>query len=184
MGTRGLRVVRFRKRYYVFYNQYDSYPEGLGNEVTAEVPIDAAKYQEWLAVQRKSAEEWELLYEEFLTIKPGNKVTGELPKFMHQRFPSSLAPLTDTWIEYVYTVDLDRETFSVNNGAHFKLDQISHIDWINSLTKGDLGDMISLPGAVPIEALTSLVVEHTLQDSELSESLGDLTVGDVSSSFH
>ena len=184
MGTRGLRVVRFRKRYYVFYNQYDSYPQGLGNEIAAEVPIDAATYQEWLAVQRKSAEEWELLYEEFLTIKPGNKITGDLPKFMHQRFPSSLAPSIDTWIEYVYTVDLDRETFSVNNGAHFKLDQVSHIDWINSLTKGGLGDMISLPGAVPMEALTSLVMEHTLQNSELSESLGGLTVGDVSSIFH
>lgn len=44
--------------------------------------------------------------------------------FMHQRFPSSLAPLIDTWIEYVYTVELDRETFSVNNGAHFKLDRL------------------------------------------------------------
>lgn len=55
---------------------------------------------------------------------------------------------------------------------------------INSLTKGGLGDMISLPGAVPMEALTSLVMEHTLQDSELLESLGDLTVGEVSSSFH
>ena len=65
-------MVRFRKRYYVFYYKYDSYPQGLGNEVAAEVPIDAATYQEWLAVQRKSAEEWELLYEEFLTIKPGN----------------------------------------------------------------------------------------------------------------
>ena len=44
--------------------------------------------------------------------------------------------------------------------------------------------MISLSGVVPMEALTSLVMEHTLQDSELSESLGDLTVGDVSSNFH
>ena len=183
MGTRGLRVVRFRKRYYIFYNQWDSYPEGLGKTIANEIPTDAAKYQEWLAAQRQTAEEWEALYEEFLTIKPGNEVTTDLPDFMQQSFPSSLAPLNDTFIEWIYITDLDRETFSVNNGAHFKLEQVPHVDWINSLGNGGLGDVIALPGAVPMEAITNLVIGHTTQDSELSKHLGGLTVSEVSSSF-
>ena len=183
MGTRGLRVVRFRKRYYIFYNQWDSYPEGLGKTIANEIPTDTAKYQEWLAAQRKTAEEWEALYEEFLTIKPGNEVTTDLPDFMQQSFPSSLAPLNDTFIEWIYITDLDRETFSVNNGAHFKLEQVPHVDWINSLGNGGLGDVIALPGAVPMEAITKLVIGHNTQDGELSKHLGGLTVSEVSSSF-
>ena len=183
MGTRGLRVVRFRKRYYQFYQQFDSYPTGLGSEVAANIPTDPVKYQEWLATERKSAEEWETLYEAFLTVKPGNEVTVELPAFMHEQPPSLLAPLNDTYIEWIYIVDLDREIFSVNNGAHFKLEQVPHIDWINSLAKGGLGDRISLPGILPLEAVTSLVAERTFQTSNLSQKLSDLTTIDVGSTF-
>ena len=183
MGTRGLRVVRFRKRYYQFYQQFDSYPEGLGSEVAASIPADAVKYQEWLATERKAKEEWEAVYEAFLTVKPGNKVTADLPEFMQQQPPSLLAPLNDLYIEWIYTVDLDREIFSVNNGAHFKLDQVPHIDWISSLTQGGLGDLISLPGAIPPEAVMSLVSERTFQTSSLPEKMSDLDVIDVGSTF-
>ena len=183
MGTRGLRVVRFRKRYYKFYQQYDSYPTGLGSEVAAKIPTDAVKYQEWLATERKSAEEWESLYHAFLLVKPGNEVPADLPDFMQQQPPSLLAPLNDTWIEWIYIVDLDREIFSVNNGAHFKLDQVPQIDWINSLANGGLGDQISLPGTIPLEAVTSLVAERTFQSSSLSQKLSDLNIIDVGSTF-
>ncbi len=178
--TRGLRVVRFHKRYYISYNQNDSYPSGLGKQVAAEIPPDAVKYQEWLAAQRKSAEEWEALYEDFLSVGPGNEVTSNLPDFMRQRLPSLLTPLNDTRIEWIYTVDLDRETFSVNNGAHFKLDQIPHIDWISSLAKAGLGDEVSLPGSVPEEAVTDLVVQYKIESSDLSKAP---SVSDVGSSF-
>ena len=183
MGTRGLRVVRFRKRYYQFYQQFDSYPTGLGSEVAATIPTDAVKYKEWLATERKSAEEWEALYEAFLSVKPGNENPANLPEFMQRQVPSLLAPLNDTWIKWIYIVDLDREVFSVNNGAHFKLDQVPHIDWINSLASGGLGDQISLPGTIPPEAVTSLVSERTFQTSNLSQKLSDLNVIDASSTF-
>ena len=191
MGTRGLRVVRFRKRYYQFYQQYDSYPTGLGKEVAAGIPTDAVKYQEWLATQRKSAEEWDALYEAFLSVNGGNENPPNLPTFMQEQAPSLLAPLNDTWlaplndtwIEWIYIVDLDREVFSVNNGAHFKLDQVPHIDWINSLADGGLGDKISLPGTIPLEAVTSLVAERTHQTGNVSQKLSDLSVIGVGSTF-
>ena len=45
MGTRGLKIVRFRGRYYIRHNQYDSYFEGLGAEIVASVPFDPEEYQ-------------------------------------------------------------------------------------------------------------------------------------------
>ena len=168
-------AVRFRKRYYIFYHRPSSpsYPEALGKRVVALIPTDAAKYQNWLAAERKSAEKVAALYEDLLSIKPGQEFTNYITKYMRGHFPSSLAPLNDTSIEWIYTFDLDRETFTVNNGAHFKLDQVPRIDWINSLANGGLGDKISLPGAVPMEAVTSLVIEHSFEG----------TVSDVCSSF-
>ena len=48
MGTRGLEVVRFRKRYYMRYHQYDSYFEGLGTKIVASIHADPAEYQSML----------------------------------------------------------------------------------------------------------------------------------------
>lgn len=45
MGTRGLRIVRFRKRYYVRYNQYDSYYEGLGADIVGSIPANPEEYK-------------------------------------------------------------------------------------------------------------------------------------------
>ena len=157
MGTRGLRVVRFRKRYYSFFNQYDSYPEGLGKKIVAEIPTDAVKYQEWLAAERKIAEEWEALYEDFLSVKPGNQITSEIPDWMSERHPSFIAPINDLFIEWVYTIDLDGETFTVNNGAHFKLNQVPSISWEHRLVIGCLGDTLNLPGNKPHKVETKEV---------------------------
>jgi len=73
MGTRGLRVYRLRKRYYALYNNYDSYPEGLGKTIVAEIPSDPSEYQAWLASQRAIVAQWEAQYDKFITIVPGNK---------------------------------------------------------------------------------------------------------------
>ena len=176
MGTRGFRVVRFRKRYYIFFNRLDSYPEILGTDIAAEIPGNAAEYQEWLVAQRKLAEEWEAVYEQFLSVRPGSEKATDLPEFMQQQSPSLLTPLNDLFIEWVYTVDLDRETFSVNNGAHFKLQKVPHIDWINSLDCGEHGDQIPLPATVPKDAITSLVAD---QRNELLEAQRGLAMSDV-----
>ena len=75
MGTRGLRVYRYRKRYYALYNHWDSYPEGLGDKIVAEIPADKSEYQAWLSSQRAKVEGWETAYLRFITIMPGNKIT-------------------------------------------------------------------------------------------------------------
>lgn len=45
MGTRGLRIIRHRGRYYVYYNHFDSYPEGLGQVIVDAIPLDPQKYK-------------------------------------------------------------------------------------------------------------------------------------------
>jgi hypothetical protein len=44
MGTRGLKIVRFRGRYFTYYNHYDSYPEGLGQALVDQIPADPEQY--------------------------------------------------------------------------------------------------------------------------------------------
>ncbi|KAF9887803.1 hypothetical protein FE257_009609 [Aspergillus nanangensis] len=48
MGTRGLEFIRCCGRYFVYYNHFDSYPEGLGFAIVNEIPTDPQKYQELL----------------------------------------------------------------------------------------------------------------------------------------
>lgn len=97
-------------------------------------------------------EEREAEQDRCLTLKPAaQRVTEEeeaeegVDAFADGEQTIWLAPLNDFMIEWVYIIDLDREVFSVNNGAHFKLDRIPHIDWMGSLADGRLGDKISLP---------------------------------------
>jgi hypothetical protein len=45
MGTRGLLFIRWEGRYYVYYNHYDSYPEGLGEAIVENIPITPEEYQ-------------------------------------------------------------------------------------------------------------------------------------------
>ena len=48
MGTRGLKVWRYRKRYFSFYNNHDSYPSVLGWSTVKSIPKDPEEYQLWL----------------------------------------------------------------------------------------------------------------------------------------
>lgn len=45
MGTRALQIVRFRKRYYIRWHQFDGYFEGLGVNIVASIPADPEEYQ-------------------------------------------------------------------------------------------------------------------------------------------
>lgn len=44
MGTRGLEIVRFRRRYYIRFNRFDSYYEGLGANIVARIPASPEEY--------------------------------------------------------------------------------------------------------------------------------------------
>ena len=170
MGACGYKAWRFRKRYYVQYNQWDSYPGGQVTDVAAEIPSDRDEYHAWLERQRDVLEAWETAWLAYLALDPAQVALQEFhapPKILgeEEKVPSFLVPLNDLCIEWVFILDLDREIFTVNNGAHFKLDQVPHVNWIEALAVGELGYQIVLPGALPEEALANLVAGPQVMDS-------------------
>ena len=72
MGTRGYKIIRFRGRYYCFYNHFDSYPANYGEELVDWIPDDPEEYQKWLAEQRAIASKWDSALENFLHVKRPN----------------------------------------------------------------------------------------------------------------
>ncbi len=174
MGTRGFRIIKFRGRYWIFYNHWDSYPEdGLGDALVDSIPVDPGRYQTWLQSQRHLFAKWDSLLQNFLTIQPVDMCKLEsgdtqIPVF-HAAFDKRLlddAPpfyqsgSNDLYIEWTYTIDLDREVFSVDNGAHFSLNHIPrNKKWIEALCIDNKGERYLLPQLVPAESVATLALD-------------------------
>lgn len=45
MGVRGLEIVRFHGHFYIRWNKFDNYLDGLGTEIVAGIPADPGEYQ-------------------------------------------------------------------------------------------------------------------------------------------
>ena len=145
MGTQGYKAWRFRKRYYVEYNGMDSYPKGLGTWIAREIPMGREDYISWLEARRGEMGDRDARLDKYLAVEQGPKQDESSDDEEPDEWPIWVVPLNDPFIKWVYIIDLDREIFSVNNGAHYKLDRIPHINWIESLANGLMGDKISLP---------------------------------------
>ena len=173
MGTRGYRIIKLRGRYWVFYNHWDSYPEGLGQWLVDSIPADPEQYQKWLQSQREFFAKWDSLLTDFLTIQPENmrKILSDEPQkaVFHAAFderlaanvPPCYASSRDEYlggIEWTYTIDLDREVFSVDDGAHFTLNRIPG-NWIEALFSDIWRNRFLLPQLVPAESVATLVLK-------------------------
>lgn len=111
MGTRGFIVVKFEGKYYRIYNHYDSYPEGLGVEV-ANVARQAERTKEYV---NKVIDKFDSSHYHLLVTESASDVENDL------------------LIEWVYIIDLDAGTFTVNGGYHTPVYQLTSIpdDWLN-----------------------------------------------------
>lgn len=197
MGTRGYRVIRFRGRYYRFYNHWDSYPEGLGKEIAEGIPADPAAYQEWLAQRRQEALEWHNALERFLCRKNAEELDADVTakdiddlKDGEKTFEDTQQPwgvatdvlpdfrpaFNDLYIEWVYTIDLDNEVFTIDNGAHVHLIRASDLAWIDALAHGFYGDKILLPGSMPKEATTDIVIKLPAPSPSVLDTYANLDV--------
>lgn len=188
MGTRGYRVFRFRGRYYRFYNSSDSFPEGLGAEIVSEIPIHPEAYQRWLAERREEALKWHVHLQRVLCRNrahyEGNRdlderasesddsQVNEFPwDVATDSFPDFEPAFNDLWISWIYTIDLDNEVFTVNNGIHVHLNRIPHLDWINAIEDGVL-----LPSSVPEEAIADIIVKLPSTTASMLEMHNNLEV--------
>ena len=182
LGDNGLRVIRFHKWFYIFSEDDNRYRR-MGLRIVGNIPKDAAEYQEWLIAQREIAKNWENLYESFLSVKPGNKVTTRLPHFMEKQLPTLFPPGEDliyapSSLDCTYTVDLNREIFSFNDHNHFKLERVPHIKWEHNRFGESLVDRVYLPDP---KGVTDSMIDHFIQSNELSKPLNDISMNNVSS---
>lgn len=97
MGTIGLVVVKYNKKYYSRYNHMDSYPEHLGKEIVN-------KFQELDYLDSVDKEQ----YKEHILAVASDKLTEISEK----------EPETTLMIEWVYIIDLEKMTFSIKGGYY------------------------------------------------------------------
>ena len=79
---------------------------------------------------------------------------------LDERLDESMLPcyrpgFNDLFIEWMYTVDLDREIFSIDSVCHFKLNKIPKDDWIGVIAYDDDGGKFIRPHLVPADSLFS-----------------------------
>lgn len=171
MSTRGFRIIKFKGRYWIFYNYQNSYPDGLGDWLVESIPADPEEYQKWLRSQRDFFGKWDSILQTILTIQPEDMyklhLDGPQTHIIHATFDERLqgdAPsyyqseFNDIWIQWIYTINLDREIFSVNNGAHFRLNQIP-AEWSKALFTDSRGHTFLLPQLVPTESVATLALD-------------------------
>ena len=176
MGTRGLRIVKYKGRYWIFYNHWDSYLKGLGKALVEGILADSKEYQKWLQAQRTYYEKWDCLLHKILCIKPEDLASMHVKAspgcVWKAAFDESLwlcppsynpgSHRSDhSWIEYTYTIDLDLEIFSIDSSAHYQLGHIPRDDvWIEGLFLNCNNQRFVLPQCVPEESIGSLTVEN------------------------
>ncbi|RLM00458.1 hypothetical protein CFD26_106336 [Aspergillus turcosus] len=151
MGTRGLLFIRCRGRYFVIWNQFDSYPEGLGEAIVYEIPTDPEGYRNWLNSMREMYSRCAQQFEDQILTVDANIRQDDLS--ISERHAKSYlavddrleyAPIqtvvdrfsNDLFVEWTYTIDLDREIFAVDDAACFKLSNVPHWgEWIRYLAQ-------------------------------------------------
>jgi hypothetical protein len=103
MGTRGYKVYRHKGRYYVYYNRYDSYPDGLGLKLLHEIPRNVSK---------EEFEEWVRKTREYVYSQRDSQVLNDPDN--SAEYVSDKQPENDVFIEWIYEIDLDNLVFHVN----------------------------------------------------------------------
>ncbi|KAI1305420.1 hypothetical protein F5Y03DRAFT_355827 [Xylaria venustula] len=129
MGTRGNIVYKWRGRYYIYYNHYDSYPSGLGKRLVIDVPSNPDQYQQWLQCQRDTYSDLAKKLEAVFTVVSMNNSAGdnnhdEPEDHGLQKWPDFFPPDNDLFIEWIYVIDLDREIFGIQGVCFYHLADI------------------------------------------------------------
>ena len=138
------------------------------------IPADPEQYQKWLQSQRDLFTKWDSLLNEILTIQPEDmrKLLSDEPQEavffaafddrLQANAPPSYAPGGidghGSYIEWTYTIDLDREVFSVGDGAHFTLNKIPGL-WDEALCMDRASNRFLLPQLVPEKSVATLVLD-------------------------
>ncbi|PYI31458.1 hypothetical protein BP00DRAFT_474996 [Aspergillus indologenus CBS 114.80] len=139
MGTRGLEIVRFRRRYYIRYHRLDSYFDNLGAKIIASIPTDPKEYQKWLESKRYEYAAKENAVESHVyTIRDGFEPDySQFREFrtLPSEFPRLGNHIEYSDVEYIYIINLDHEVLTMDNSIHWKLGNIPRQDelWLRAI---------------------------------------------------
>ncbi|KAL4945268.1 hypothetical protein BDV06DRAFT_231429 [Aspergillus oleicola] len=169
MGTPGLEIVRFRKRYYSRYHRLDGYFEGLGAKIIASIPTDPKEYNKWLESMRaKYAARETSLERHVYTIRDGFQ--PDYSRFrIFETLPSEF-PRLGNRAHYFYIINLDHEVLTMDYSIHWKLGNIPRQDelWLRAIVHSIYPnkDTISLD-VCPEEHMTSPALEYPKPNREI-----------------
>ena len=110
-GTRGYIVVKLKRKYYIIYNHFDSYPEDLGIKVVDVVKDNISENKSGI---------------DFLNnIK--SKFTGQVTITIDPKEIQNCI-----FIEWVYIIDLDNSKFKITGGFYVPEYNLNDIpkDWL------------------------------------------------------
>ncbi|KAI0490091.1 hypothetical protein F4859DRAFT_179230 [Xylaria cf. heliscus] len=164
MGTRGWYIYKWQGRYYVYYNYMDSYPSGLGKGLVNRIPSDPEEYQEWLQRKRSDYSKLAERCRELFIVSMDKVEKDPDPKEGLvdgiDQIPGYLPPEGDgVFIQWIYTIDLDKEIFVIHGSSFFHLAKIpSHfLDlmeeaqeyWLGNVCQNKVHESITTPDIHP-----------------------------------
>lgn len=121
MGTYGVKVIRDRGVYYVWYRTNTGYPRGLGLEMHRMVPADPRVFSLWRSRLRKKLV---ALRHAYNAHEAGRAVSSKY----QVDFESEEFTISKSWdyevYSYIYELDLDNRVFLFNRCPMYHLDNL------------------------------------------------------------
>jgi len=190
MTVQGLYAFRFQGRYYVFHNRHNSHPEGLGKGLIDKIPRESGSYQTWLTSMRAEYAEqaqnlektrlpisYDVLRKTQISNNPGVPALRNVVNERIDHSPSFFVPTSESGdVQWIYVVDLDREIFTINGTALFKLSKIPG-NWMEALggTQEEEIDIKTMDSGI----IASLMIASPPPDQQLLREYQALSISIV-----
>ncbi|KAI4101024.1 MAG: hypothetical protein LQ339_005252 [Xanthoria mediterranea] len=158
----------------------------MGETLVKTIPTDPDEYQKWLKSQRDFYAKWDDSLHTFLSITPHDLQHietrfwemghHETDPILEEAFSNKLTAFPNHhpteyhfWAKYSCTIDLDLEVFSIDNGAHYRLDAIPrNRQWIKALLFDSKGHPFVHPQLAPEASMANLAANTQQSVTERS----------------
>jgi hypothetical protein len=120
--TKGYYVFKYKDKYYVFLNFYDSYPQWLGRKIVAELRgmyADDLDRLKTLLEKIKKSHNKTVRTENFFGL-----FSTLADPFNHAFWVMDAEPAADIFLQYVYIIDLDKDFFKIKSCCLLKNDDV------------------------------------------------------------
>ncbi|KAI4231710.1 MAG: hypothetical protein LQ349_005437 [Xanthoria aureola] len=173
----------------MFNHSINGFLNSMGETLVKTIATDPDEYQNWLKSQRDFYAKWDDLLHTFLSITPddlqhiearfGEIEHHETDPMLEEAFSNKLTAFPnhhpteyDSWAVYYYTIDLDLEVFTIDGGAHYRLDAIPRSrQWIKALQFDSKGYRFVHPQLAPEASVANLAANTQQSMTEISITL-------------